>query len=225
MGLPGKGIHMADKQIAGLPAQKAHIVAVPAIGNGRAVGDDKHRLCIDLLAEIVDGKGLAKAGLGVPEVFPAGVALVIGFSVADSPCLLLPQGVGDGGIQLHPAPVHAEILKIPPGLLPIQMEPLVFAVVLHVQLAEVGVEIVVGEHLAAAVIVDGIAPPLLVEQHIGGVGLLFQAFVHRLLGVADLRPAVVPGNFRGGIGVDHGHHLPGSAQGYAGHYAISFIIP
>ena len=45
---------------------------------------------------------------------------------------------------------------IPPGLLPIQMEPLVFAVVLHVQLAEVGVEIVVGEHLAAAVIVDGI---------------------------------------------------------------------
>ena len=222
MGLPGKGIHMADEQIAGLPAQKAHIVAVPAIGDGRAVGDDEHRLCIDLLAEIVDGKGLAKAGLGVPEVFPAGVALVIDFGVADSPCLLLPQGVGDGGIQLHPAPVHAEILKIPPGLLPIQMEPLVFAVVLHVQLAEVGVEIVVGEHLAAAVIVDGIAPPLLVEQHIGGVGLLFQAFVHRLLGVADLRPAVVPGNFRGGIGVDHGHHLPGSAQGYASHYAISF---
>ena len=142
----------------------------------------------------------------------------------DSPCLLLPQGVGNGGIQLHPAPVHAEILKIPPGLLPIQMEPLVFAVVLHIQLAEVGVEIVVGEHLAAAVIVDGIAPPLLVEQHIGGVGLLFQAFVHRLLGVADLRPAVVPGNFRGGIGVDHGHHLPGSAQGYASHYAISFIM-
>ena len=225
MGLPGKGIHMADKQIAGLPAQKAHIVAVPAIGDGRAVGDDKHRLCIDLLAEIVDGKGLAKAGLGVPEVFSAGVALVIDFGVVDSPCLFFPQGVGDGGIQLHPAPVHAEILKIPPGLLPIQMEPLVFAVVLHVQLAEVGVEIVVGEHLAAAVIVDGIAPPLLVEQHIGGVGLLFQAFVHRLLGVADLRPAVVPGNFRGGIGVDHGHHLPGSAQGYASHYAISFIIP
>ena len=222
MGLPGKGIHMADKQIAGLPAQKAHIVAVPAIGNGRAVGDDEHRLCIDLLAEIVDGKGLAKAGLGVPEVFPAGVALVIGLGVMDSPCLFFPQGVGDGGIQLHPAPVHAEILKIPPGLLPIQMEPLVFAVVLHVQLAEVGVEIVVGEHLAAAVIVDGIAPPLLMVQHIGGVGLLFQAFVHRLLGVADLRPAVVPGNFRGGIGVDHGHHLPGSAQGYASHYAISF---
>ena len=222
MGLPGKGIHMADKQVAGLPAQKAHIVAVPAIGDGRAVGDDEHRLCIDLLAEVVDGKGLTKAGLGVPEVFSAGVALVIGLGVADSPCLLLPQGVGDGGIQLHPAPVHAEILKIPPGLLPIQMEPLVFAVVLHVQLAEVGVEIVVGEHLAAAVIVDGIAPPLLMVQHIGGVGLLFQAFVHRLLGVADLRPAVVPGNFRGGIGVDHGHHLPGSAQGYASHYAISF---
>ena len=224
MGLPGKGIHMADKEVAGLPAQKAHIVAVPAVGDGWTVGDDEHRLCIDLLAEIVDGKGLAKAGLGVPEVFPAGVALVIGLGVMDSPCLLLPQGVGDGSIQLHPAPVHAEILKIPPGLLPIQMEPLVFAVVLHVQLAEVGVEIVVGEHLAAAVIVDGIAPPLLVEQHIGGVGLLFQAFVHRLLGVADLRPAVVPGNFRGGIGVDHGHHLSGSAQGYASHYAISFIM-
>ena len=222
MGLPGKGIHMADEQIAGLPAQKAHIVAVPAVGDSRAVGDDKHRLCIDLLTEVVDGKGFAKAGLGVPEVFSAGVVQVIGFGVADSPCLLLPQGVGDGGIQLHPAPVHAEILKIPPGLLPIQMEPLVFAVVLHVQLAEIGVEIVVGEHLAAAVIVDGIAPPLLVEQHIGGVGLLFQAFVHRLLGVADLRPAVVPGNFRGGIGVDHGHYLPGSVQGYTSHYAISF---
>ena len=85
-------------------------------------------------------------------------------------------------------------------------------------------EIVVGEHLAAAVIVDGIAPPLLMEQHIGGVGLLFQAFVHRLLGVADLRPAVVPGNFRGGIGVDHGHYLPGSVQCNTSHYAISFIM-
>ena len=48
--------------------------------------------------------------------------------------------------------------------MPIQMEPLVFAVVLHIQLAEIGVEIVVGEHLAAAVIVDGIAPPLLMVQ-------------------------------------------------------------
>lgn len=224
MGLPGKGIHMADEQIAGLPAQKAHIVAVSAVGDGWTVGDDEHRLCIDLLAEVVDGEGLAKVGLGVPEIFPAGVALVIGLGVADSPFLFFSQGVGDGGIQLHPAPVHSEILKIPPGLLPIQMEPLVFAVVLHVQLAEVGMEIVVGEHLTAAVIVDGIAPPLLVEQYIGGVGLLFQAFVHRLLGVADLRPAVVPGNFRGGIGVDHGHHLPGSARGYASHYAISFIM-
>ncbi len=150
------------------------------------------------------------------------MALTIGFGLCHGLCLLLPQGVGDGGIQLYPAPVHAEILKTPPGLLPIQMEPLVFAVVLHPELAEVGVEIVVGEHLAAAVIVDGIAPPLLMEQHIGSMGLLFQAFVHRLLGVADLRPAVVPGNFRGGIGVDHGHYLPGSVQGYASHYAISF---
>ena len=67
------------------------------------LADNKHRLCIDLLAEVVDGRCLRKAGLGVPElVFPAGVALVIGFSVADSSCLL-PQGVGDGGIQLHPA--------------------------------------------------------------------------------------------------------------------------
>lgn len=212
---------MADKQIAGLPTQKAHIVAVPAIGDGRTVGDDEHRLRIDLLAEIVDGKGLAKAGLGVPEVFPAGVALVIDFSVADSPCLLLPQGVGDGGIRA-PGPGSCGNPENTAGTSPIQMEPLVFAVVFHIQLAEVGVEIVVGEHLASAVIVDGIAPPLLVEHHIGGVGLLFQALVHRLLGVADLRPAVVPGNFRGGIGVDHGHHLPGSAQGYASHYAISF---
>ena len=96
MGLPGKSIHMADEEIAGLPAQKAHIVAVPAIGDGWTVGDDEHRLCIDLLAEIVDRKGLAKAGLGVPEVFPAGVVQVIGLGVADSPCLFFPQGVGDG---------------------------------------------------------------------------------------------------------------------------------
>ena len=178
MGLPGKGIHMADEEIAGLSVQKAHIVTVPAIGNDGAVGDDKHCLCIHLLAEIIDGEGLAKAGLGVPQKLPAGVALTIGFGLCHGLCLLLPQGVGDGGIQLYPAPVHAEILKIPPGLLPIQMEPLVFAVVLHPELAEIGVEIVVGEHLAAAVIVDGIAPPLLMVQHIGSVGLLFQAFVH-----------------------------------------------
>ena len=73
-----------------------------------------------------------------------------------------------------------------------------------------------------------IIPVVSFFRPIFGVGssitLLFQAFVHRLLGVADLRPAVVPGNFRGGIGVDHRHHLPGSAQGYASHYAISFIM-
>ena len=37
MGLPGKGIHMTDEQIAGLHAQKAHIVAAPAVGDGGAV--------------------------------------------------------------------------------------------------------------------------------------------------------------------------------------------
>ena len=79
-----------------------------------------------------------------------------------------------------------------------QMEPLVLRSFSTFSLRRVGVEIVVGEHLAAAVIVDGIAPPSSWNS-IGGVGLLFQAFVHRLLGVADLRPAVVPGNFRGGI--------------------------
>ena len=43
---------------------------------------------------------------------------------------------------------------------------------IHICSTRSGVEIVVGEHLAAAVVVDGIAPPLLVEQHICGVGLL-----------------------------------------------------
>ena len=79
------------------------------------------------------------SGVAFQSITP-GVALVIGLSVADSPCLFFPQGVGDGGIQLHPAPVHAEIRKNTARTAAHQMEqPLVFAGRSPFSLPEVGV--------------------------------------------------------------------------------------
>ena len=48
----------------------------------------------------------------------------------------------------------------------------------------------------------GVAAPLEVPLHIGGVRLLLDAFADVLLGVADLGPPVMPRNLRRRVSID-----------------------
>lgn len=87
----------------------------------------------------------------------------------------------------------------------VDVEPLRLRFPFHVSLGgEVVVELVVGEGLVGPVLVAGTPPPENIRRHIGGVGLLVNPLLDRLVGgVADLGPTAVAWNFRRGVGVDH----------------------
>ena len=83
-------------------------------------------------------------------------------------------------------------------------------------------EVLIREALAGAVIKNGRALPFELRLGIGGMGLLADARFHVLLfGIADLRPAVVRGDLRRGIGIDHRKSAAGSIERDP-HYVISF---
>ena len=80
-----------------LPAFKVHVacqVFMPSVLHGRFEGHDQHTFCTHAFGELVGGKGLAEAHLGVPQetrdririLFPDGV--VIGESLLNSTRLL-----------------------------------------------------------------------------------------------------------------------------------------
>ena len=64
-----ENIHLAYKIVATFRPDETRIIIVPAIGNGGAVGQDKHIPCTNALAKIVCRKGLAKTGLCIPQEF------------------------------------------------------------------------------------------------------------------------------------------------------------
>ena len=84
----------------------------------------------------------------------------------------------------------------------------------------------VGEILPGAVLEDGVVLPGQLELDTGGVGLLFDALGDGLLlGVADLRPALVIADAGGVVGIDHGDDTGERLNFCNFHHVISFIRP
>lgn len=80
----------------------------------------------------------------------------------------------------------------------------------------------VGEIFPGAVLEDGVVLPGQLILDTGGVGLLLDALGDGLLlGVADLRPALVVADAGGVVGVDHGDDT-GEGLNFRSHHVISF---
>ena len=214
VGLADQGVHAADEAVAALYSNELHVVVVPRIGDGGAVGDDEHFLCADAAAQVVCGERLAEARLGVPQEFAAVRAAFVPMGAGEGTrllhCTLLlgAQGVGGGAGCVQHAVGVAEPVELLVRFLAADLEPFLLGFALDALLLEVCVEVGVAER-ARAVLPRGVAAPLQVPLHVGGMRLLLDALAHVLLGVADLGPAVVAGNLGRGVGVDLRHRGSG----------------
>ena len=207
VGLAGKGVHTADKAVAALQSHELYVVVVPGVGDGGTIGDDEHLLRADAAAQVVSSERLAKARLSVPQELAAARASLIpmgagiGTRLLDSLLLLGAQGIRSGAGCVQHAVGVAESVELLVRVLAADLEPFLLGLALDALLLEVGVEVGVAER-ARAVLPRGIAAPLQVPLHVGGVRLLLDALAHVLLGVADLGPAVMAGDLGRGVGVD-----------------------
>ena len=207
VGLAGQGVHAADETVAALHAHELHVVVVPGVGDGGAVGDDEHLLRADAAAQVVGGERLAETRLGVPQELAAMFAALVPMGAGEGSrplhgaLLLGTQDVGGGAGRIQHAVGVAEPVELLVRLLAADLEPFRLWFALDALLLEVGVEVRVVER-ARAVLPRGVAAPLQVPLNVGGVRLLLDALAHVLFGVADLGPAVVAGDFGCGVGVD-----------------------
>lgn len=85
-------------------------------------------------------------------------------------CLLLAQIIRCGGSQsLQDTTIAAEIIEVVVGDRSSHMEPLVFRVVLNVQLAQIAVKILIGKSIARAVLKRSISTPFFFVFYIGSM--------------------------------------------------------
>ena len=122
--------------------------------------------------------------------------------------LLGAQGVGGGAGCVQHAVGVAEPVELLVRFLAADLEPFLLGLALDALLLEVCVEVSVVER-ACAVLPRGVAAPLQVPLHVGGVRLLLDALAHVLLGVTDLGPPVVAGDLGRGVGIDLWHRGSG----------------
>ena len=122
--------------------------------------------------------------------------------------LLGAQGVGGSAGCVQHAVGVAEPVELLVRLLAANLEPFLLGFALDALLLEVGVEVGVMER-ARTVLPRGVAAPLQMPLHVGGVRLLFDSLAHVLLGVADLGPAVVAGDLGRSVGIDLWHRGSG----------------
>ena len=86
----------------------------------------------------------------------------------------------------------------------VRMKPLRMRLTRHLQRLQVGMKIVVGEVFARAILIHCIIRPRELPVDMRCMRLLCDPLLDRLpLRVADLRPALVIGNTRCIVGVDH----------------------
>ena len=203
VGLAREGAHAADEVEARPGADELHVVVVPGVGDGGAVRHDQHLHGADAAAEVVGGQCLAEARLGVPQELAALVGAGVVGRLHRGRFLFGAQLILDGLGHVQHAVVLTELPETHLGRRGLDLVPLGVGFVGHVQTLEVTVEIGVAERLAR-VLVGGVAVPVDDVAHVGGVRLLLDARLHVLLGVADLRPPIVPGDLGRGVGIDLG---------------------
>ena len=196
-------VRFGDKGKFTTPADEFLKIFRPGVGNAGPVGHDQHFCKAHLPDEIIGGQRFSKPGLGVPEKFRAAALKIVPGHVYGI-LLLLPQIVG-AFFRAFGHSTGSKGVKVPQQPIPVRVEPLRTRFPRNIPGFQVVVKIVVGEVLAGAVLEHGIVLPGQFPADIRRVGLLLDARVDALpLGVAYLRPAVVVGDARGIVGVDHG---------------------
>lgn len=216
-----KGGDTGDEKIMVGP-DELQIVIVPRVGDGGSVRDDEHVVEVHAHAEVVDGKGLAEARLGVPEILRRGLVGEAFHRLHHSLLLTVAELIMLCGLTCHDAVVLAEVVEVTVRLIHADTEPLGVRLLLHAELIEIGMEVLVEEGLVRALI-NGVAMPFEVPCDVCRMALLCDTVLHmRLFGIANLHPSVVSGDLRRCIGVDLWKRHTGGLYIWSLHHSISF---
>ena len=197
-------VHAADKEIAGLRAEKGLIILIPGICDRRTVRHDEDIPYTELHAQVIGGEGFAKARLGIPQEFSILTTAEIIRRSLHSLLLLIAELVRNhciGIILRYHTVILREVDKITAGGIRLDPEPLRPGLAGNTELLQVGVEVLIRKGSVRLCHIGGThCPPGLVrDSH--RVGLLLNAGFHIPLGKADLRPAVMRRDARSGIGI------------------------
>ena len=212
-------VHIADKEVSGLPPKESIIIRIPGIGDSRPVGDDQHPFRGDLLNEIIYGQRLPEARFRVPEELRPFMVLPVCDSLPYRVCLFIPQVVRNHFMQiLHNPAIAAEFIETFPGVRRRNMEPFVPIIrvevfvslilwLLNPLLPKVRVKVGIPEGVAGAVIKGSCTLPFLLGFNAGRMGLLINPLIHILFGITNLDVSIMIGNPRSRIGINHRHNL------------------
>ena len=206
-----EGVGGADETVICLPGDEFFKVVEPGVGDCRTIGNNEHHACVHFAHEVIACQCFAKARFGVPQEFCffsfAGLQAFFVVGVCCVYCLLLFAAQDVGKLILSLYVRIAAGSKFPQQLLgrrTIDIKPFGVRLTLDVFKAfQIVMEIVVCKIFTAAVRIACFLLPFYVKAHVRGFCLLFDTlFDGRLLGVANLRPTVMTGDFGSGIGVD-----------------------
>ena len=197
-------VHIADKEIAGLRAEKGLIILIPGICNRRAVRHDEDIPCTELHAQVIGGQRFSKARLCVPKKLGILTTAEIIRRSLHSLRLFLAELVRNhciGIILRYHTVILREVDKITAGGIRLDPEPLRPGLAGNTELLQVSVEVLIRKCPVRLCHIGGThCPPGLVrDTH--RVGLLVDTSFHIPLGKADLRPTVMRRDSRSGIGI------------------------
>ena len=218
-------VHIADKDIAGLGAEKGFIILIPGVGDGRAVRDNENILCAQLHAQIIGGQGFAKAGLCVPEE----LSMLTAFEIIRRPLhslrLLITELIGNhriGVILRYYAVILGKVDEIFFGGVWLNLKPFRPVLAGNAQLLQIGVKVLIRKGAVGLRHIGGTHCPPGLVRHAYRMSLFIDTGLHIPLGKADLCPAVMGRYAWSGIGIALGDDLGGCIDPNRCHYAISF---
>ena len=226
-------VNRAHKEITRLAPDKTYIIRIPAVGDGRSVGNDQHAACPDPLHKVIDGQCLPETRLGIPEIFSTFMRLAICCGTRDSFLLFRPEDIRHHCLCLRKHPVIRTILmKHIAGVLRRDVEPFVpvrsvevfipfIRRLLDPVLPQICVKIMIGKGLSRSVIEYSIPLPFLMSLYACRMGLLPDACIDILLRIPDLDVPLMITDPRCRIGIDHGDNGSGRLNARLIHQIIS----
>ncbi len=202
MGQAPQSIRPTDEIIPRLRPHKTHIIIVPRMSNRRTIRHNQHRPRTHLLAQIIRRQSLAETRLGIPQKLRAlpRVARHIEPRPLDRLRLLRPQHIRHRTRRLqHPA-IAGKLPKMTMRHLGHKMKPLRIPLAFHLLLAQVTMKRLIVKHRPVGKTRRLV--PFQAIAHIHRLRLLADAHLDIiLLGVANLRPALVSLHLWSRVGV------------------------
>ena len=205
--LPLQGVGLRHEIKRRLPGDELLEIFGPGIGNAGPVRHHQSILESHGADKVIGRQGLSETGLRIPQELPAAL-FKIGLRLFHRLPLLTAKHIGQAFLRFRLEIPAGEFIEIGKGPVPVDVEPLRLRLALHILIPlQIIMEIVVRETFPAAILENGIVRPKELHLDIRRVGLLADAVLHALpFGISDFCPALMIGNARRGIGVNHGNN-------------------